>query len=154
MHKTVRIAVFLTQNKVPEILSTNPPPRSSFGVIRDFTSGCRVAAGLEVGNSPFCLDRRNEQFVPCRGKSAGRRSYRRKSSFWRWLSIVVVGVASSEFKAPGRFSPNSLGSGCGIGLRFDRLRCEPQSPTFADCGCGAMASQQTSHIRALSLDSS
>jgi hypothetical protein len=104
---------------------SHPGPRlASFNV----GSSYRVAVGLGVGNSPSVASREMGKFVPCRGRSAGRRKNRRTFSFWRWLSIVVVGVASAEFKVPGRFSPNcGVHVVDGIGLLCDRLRCEPRA---------------------------
>ena len=92
----VRIAVFSTKIESPEIPSTNLPPRPPSGVIR-LREQLSARCGTRGGTFAVGLDRR-DGLVPCRGRSAGRRNYRRKSSFWRWLSIVVVGVASSEFR--------------------------------------------------------
>jgi len=85
--------------------------------------------------------------VPFQGRSAGRRRYRRTSSFWRLVvDIIVVGVASSsEFKAQGRFSIFFCRLDCAaIGLPCDRLEARTTGPgsLFSGLGGGRLAGKQ------------
>jgi hypothetical protein len=103
---------------------SHPGPRlASF----DFASSSRRAAGLGVGHLPSGSIAEMGSFVPCRGRSAGRRSYRRKFSFWRLLSFVVVGLLPRS-SGPRSIFAKFFGAGCGIGLLCDRLRGCHDSP--------------------------
>jgi hypothetical protein len=99
----VRTSFFDPKNP-PIMPSTNIPPQPSCGVIRVPQALIASLLGSEVGHLAVGRNRKNGQSVPCRGRSAGRRKSRRRSSLWRLVvDFAVVGVASSEFKVPGRF---------------------------------------------------
>lgn len=69
--------------------------------------------GSEAGNVAVGRSRGNGKSVPCQGRSAGRRKYRRTFSLWRLVvEAVVVGVASSELQDSGSIFAKFFGAGC------------------------------------------